>query len=76
MRAEQVRDPNHIARVRQETKSLQKSFDGVLAEHRKLLAANTKIEQTFKRIEKGKLPQIEGAESHVSGAINALNFNS
>lgn len=56
LRAEQVRDPNYIARVRQETKALQKTLESVLAEHRQLQAASTKIEQTFKRIEKGKLP--------------------
>jgi len=65
-----------MAGVRQETKALQKTLESVLAEHRQLQAASTKIEQTFKRIEKGKLPMIEGAESNVSGAINALNFNS
>lgn len=75
-RAEQVRDPTYIAKVRQETKVLQKTLDSVVAEHKQLQAASHKIEQTFKRFEKGKLPLIEGAESHVSGAINAFNFNS
>jgi hypothetical protein len=47
-----------------------------MANQRTLLATSQRIEQTFKRFEKNKLPLIDGAESHVSGEINAFNFNS
>lgn len=69
-------DPTYITQLRQEVKVTQKNLDGVLQDYKRLQAASQQIEQTFKRIEKGKLPLIDGAESHVTGAINSLNFNS
>jgi hypothetical protein len=65
-----------MTQLRQEVKVTQKNLDGVLQDYKSLQAASQQIEQTFKRIEKGKLPLIDGAESHVTGAINSLNFNS
>lgn len=65
-----------MTQLRQEVKVTQKNLDGVLQDYKSLQAASQQIEQNFKRIEKGKLPLIDGAESHVTGAINSLNFNS